>query len=163
MWMSQHEISYEYRTARDKAAQIEILADLNAVSAWEMKKYLCSLGLDVPEVGRAGGRSLTGSRKARVRIDSEAAFRLYDEKKTDPQIAAALGVTESAIMYWRKRNGLHSNCERKRGFDQPKAMELYLKGKCDAEIAGELGMSRSTIGEWRRKRSLAANGKKKRG
>ena len=59
MHMSDAEISAGYRTAKNKAAQVQILADLNAVPREAMEEKLRELGL-LEKIG--GGVSLPGRR-----------------------------------------------------------------------------------------------------
>lgn len=41
--------------------------------------------------------------------DKAAALNLWEEGKTDPEIAEAVGVSAQTIKVWRKREGLKSN------------------------------------------------------
>ena len=52
MQMSDHELLYEYRHAVNPAAQIKVLAELNAVSVDAMRNKLLDLGAD-GTIGRA--------------------------------------------------------------------------------------------------------------
>ena len=45
MHMDEGEIIRSYNQAKDKKKQIEILADLNAIKAAKMKKYLQEVGV----------------------------------------------------------------------------------------------------------------------
>lgn len=47
MYMTENEIVREYRSAKDKRHEIEILADLNATTADEIKKILKANGVDL--------------------------------------------------------------------------------------------------------------------
>lgn len=68
---------------------------------------------------------------------------LYNEGKMDTEIAKILGVSSSAIFYWRKRLGLKSKFTYSKisKIDKEKFEELFNKGLSDRQIAEELDMS----------------------
>lgn len=80
---------------------------------------------------------------------------LYQQGMTDGQIAAQIGVTRSAIAYWRKSNRLAAN--------QPsiekhaRRMSLYRQGMNDCQIAVAMGVHRTSIAEWRTANGLEPN------
>jgi len=49
MHMTDSDIRTSFRNAKDKASQVNILAELNAVSPQHMRDYLEGLGLKVPD------------------------------------------------------------------------------------------------------------------
>ena len=79
---------------------------------------------------------------------------LYNQGKNDRQIADILGVGDTAIYKWRKKNGLKANY-------QPTAndnrLELYNQGLTDQEIAKAINKNASAIKEWRKVNKLKNN------
>lgn len=61
MFMSDAEIATGYRTAKNKAKQVEVLAELNAVSRRTMEEKLVELGL----MEKTGGVSSSQPRRRR--------------------------------------------------------------------------------------------------
>jgi len=80
---------------------------------------------------------------------------LYQQGLSDGQIATQIGVTRSAIAYWRKANKLAAN--------QPslekhaRRMSLYRQGMNDCQIAVAIGVHRTSIAEWRTANGLEPN------
>lgn len=68
---------------------------------------------------------------------------LYNEGKMDSEIAKVLGVSTSAILYWRKKLNLKSKFTYSKisKIDNVKFEELFNKGLSDYVIAKELNMS----------------------
>ena len=58
MYMSDAEIATGYRTAKNKAKQVGVLAELNAVSRRAMEEKLVELGLMEKTGGASPGRHL---------------------------------------------------------------------------------------------------------
>lgn len=103
MQMSDHEILYHYNHAADQAAQVKILAELNAVDVATMRNKLLDLGAqNVPR-----GSSGVPKRKDSVTFDEKRAWELYNEGWCDPDMAKELGVCRKTVADWRKKNGLN--------------------------------------------------------
>ena len=101
MQMSDHEILYEYRHAVNPAAQIKVLAELNAVSVGVMRNKLLDLGAELPAEPTKTPRNLTASV-----IDDARAWELYNEGLCDHDMAEALGVSKKTVANWRQQNDL---------------------------------------------------------
>ena len=100
MQMSDHELLYEYRHAVNPAAQIKVLAELNAVSVGAMRNKLLDLGAELPDV-TITPRNLTASA-----IDGARAWELYNEGLCDHDMAETLGVSKKTVANWRQQNDL---------------------------------------------------------
>ena len=104
MYMSDHEILYDYNHAADQAAQVRILAELNAVDVATMRNKLLDLGAkNVPDEKYAPKRLGSTS------FDESLAFELHSAGGCDEDMAKALGVCRRTIADWRQRNGLRIN------------------------------------------------------
>lgn len=100
MTMTEAEICREYSQAANPAAQIGILADLNVTTKQEIISVLERNGMTFPQDAR---RERKGGGFVKKRgWDTSKAKALYDEKKTDSEIAEAVGVTRSTICAWRR-------------------------------------------------------------
>lgn len=64
MVMDDTEIINSFKQAKDKKNQVQVLADLNGISKKEMQEHLKTLGLEVPPLRGAPGRT----RQARGRL-----------------------------------------------------------------------------------------------
>lgn len=90
-------------------------------------------------------------------------IRLYRAGLTDGEIAREVGVTVSAVGYWRRSRGLPPNRPRGRrgGRLSPEEerirMVLYKRGLSDYAIGKILGRSRTCIRAWRLKKGLPPN------
>ena len=108
--MSDDELRISMAQAKRPREQIQVLADLNAVSPAEMEAHLRELGAEIPGAPQRspsrGGRKLTFS--------EDRALALLAEGKTDLQIAEMVGVSKAAIQGWRARAGLPCNREPRR-------------------------------------------------
>lgn len=99
LFMDDTQLSYEYRTARNPAQMLTILAELNAVPVDIIKQRLCGMGVALPP--------------KRIRWDTEKAAELYRRGMPDRQIANALGISRGCVSSWRKRKRLPVNPEKK--------------------------------------------------
>ena len=108
--MDNEEISVNFRTAANPQKQVQILADLNCVSKYEMGKKLYELGLlEAPPTPAAVAAPAKPREKAPrlqkpKRWDVEHALSLYKAGLTDLEIADSVGVTKSTIGVWRREN-----------------------------------------------------------
>ena len=96
MTMTNEEIVRHYRQASDKAADIKVLADLNATSRNEIIAVLEDAGEKIP--GKSRGSKLDGKIKP-----------LYEQGLNDVKIARQVGCSDTTVANWRKRNGLPVN------------------------------------------------------
>ena len=119
MQMSDHEILYHYNHAVDQAAQVKILAELNAVDVPTMRNKLLDLGAQNVTPVEKLPRRMGG-----VRFDENRAEELYNDGLCDHDIAECLGIGKSTVADWRRRNGLA--CHR--------APPGYIKGKKRSQI-----------------------------
>ena len=109
MYMTEADICREYRQAKDKQAQIGILAELNLCGQAEIAAVLARGGEDVPTVETPPAQVHRGHRRKGSRSwDTVRARALYDEGRTDQEIAKAVGVAPSTVLAWRRDNGLPS-------------------------------------------------------
>ena len=100
MFMTDHEIAYSYKTARSRAAQVTVLAELNGVPISDMQEKLVSLGFREAAhmKKRHGGRPQV--------VDPTHLKELYSQGLTDAEIALKMGVRQNTVTCWRKRTGL---------------------------------------------------------
>lgn len=96
--MSAGEIAQSYREAKDQEMQVGILADLNLCTKEEMEEILRGLGLRQQKEKKHRGRAVT--------FDTAKAHALWDEGRSDEEIAAALDVPVGRFREWRRREGL---------------------------------------------------------
>lgn len=101
--MDDAEIRTSYNTAKNQAAQVQVLSELNAVTPAAMAAKLRELGCDVPEPPEVNQRPL---RAHDVLFDENRARALFAEGKTDLEIAEMLGVSVYAFATWRRKNGM---------------------------------------------------------
>ena len=97
MVMTDLDISYAYRHAKNQPQMIGILADLNGTTRGAMERKLRKLGLDCQYHDK------------RRRLDYDTLQRLYDDGLSDAEIAAAAGCAKSGVASWRYREGLPGN------------------------------------------------------
>ncbi|MBR2132245.1 MAG: hypothetical protein IJ955_06870 [Oscillospiraceae bacterium] len=102
MQMTNEEIVRHYRQAKDKKADIGVLADLNMCSKDEIRAILQDAGVDPRCPVKRGAFS------------NEEALRLYESGLIDAEIGKAVGVSYTIIGIWRKRNGLPTQRERRK-------------------------------------------------
>lgn len=100
MLLSEHEILRDYRQARNKVAQIQILADMNMCSKYEITKYLEQRGVRVLKCGTVAERRET------IRY-------LYDQGLCDEEIAVQTGMKASSVGTIRAKLGLKKHKKRK--------------------------------------------------
>lgn len=117
MHMSDAEISTGYRTAKNKAAQVQILADLNAVPREAMEEKLRELGL-LEKIG--GGEPPRKKMPRPAPFDENRARELHAEGRDDLAISEMLGVRKTAFARWRKEQGLSANYPKYREPGKPK-------------------------------------------
>ena len=107
MFMSNDEICVRYRQAKDKKAQIKILADLNATSKQEIISVLESAGIPLPEKVKQAKPDKPKSQRT-FKFDEDLARQLYDQRLMDKEIAERLGVSKTTIFKWRSQYSLPS-------------------------------------------------------
>ena len=101
--MDDAEIRTSYNTAKNQAAQVQVLAELNAVTPSAMAEKLRELGYDVPEMPEVKQRPL---RAHDVLFDENRARALFAEGKSDLDIAEMLGISVKQFAEWRRKNGM---------------------------------------------------------
>ena len=101
--MDDTEIRTSYNTAKNQAAQVQVLAELNAVTPSAMAAKLRELGCDVPEMPKVNQRPL---RAHDVLFNEDRARALFAEGKSDLDIAEMLGISVSTFSTWRRKNGM---------------------------------------------------------
>ena len=101
--MDDTEIRTSYNTAKNQAAQVQVLSELNATTPQAMAAKLRELGCDVPEPPTVKQRPL---RAHDVLFDENRARALFAEGKTDLEIAEMLGISVYAFATWRRKNGM---------------------------------------------------------
>lgn len=117
-YMGDEELAISFRQAKDKRAQIGVLADLNLCSPFAVAERLENLGELkgtglTPEQFNKTFTPLDGSlrsskgkrRKKTWPFDEQAARALYEAGKTDDEMRLALGTTSYQIKSWRFANG----------------------------------------------------------
>ena len=102
--MDDTEIRTSYNTAKNQAAQVQVLAELNATTPQAMAAKLRELGCDVPEMPEVKQRPL---RAHDLILDETRARALFEEGKSDLDIAEMLGISVYAFATWRRKNGLN--------------------------------------------------------
>ena len=101
--MDDTELRTSYNTAKNQAAQVQVLAELNAVPQAVMAEKLRELGCDVPVLQEVKQKPL---RAKEVLFDENRARALFAEGKSDLEIAEMLGISVYAFGTWRRKNGM---------------------------------------------------------
>ena len=101
--MDDAEIRTSYNTAKDPKAQIKVLAELNVTTPSAIAAKLRELGCDVPDMPEVKQRPL---RAHDVLFDEDRARALFEEGKSDLDIADMLGISVSTFAAWRRKNGM---------------------------------------------------------
>lgn len=108
MVMSDSEILRQYRDAKNKKAQVGILADLNCCTKKEISEKLASLGV--------------------LNVEQESPFgkqfeELYNQGMSDAEIAEKMGAPKSDVTSWRRDRGLKANYPKRetKPKEEPKA------------------------------------------
>lgn len=101
--MDDTEIRTSYNTAKNQAAQVQVLSELNAVPQAVMAEKLRELGCDVPVLQEVKQKPL---RAKEVLFDENLARALFAEGKSDLEIAEMLGISVYAFATWRRKNGM---------------------------------------------------------
>lgn len=130
MYMDEGEIVRDYLQAKDRKAQVAILADLNLTTRSHILDILAQNGVNVHK----------------RKLEDHELMRLYKDGLNDSQIARELGVSATAIKHWRIKNGLKVS-----------KMDLWEEGKNDCQIAKIIGCTPSAICQWRKRNSLPRN------
>ena len=141
MYMDEGEIVRDYLQAKDREAQVAILADLNLTTRSHILDILSQNGVNVHK----------------RKLGDHELMRLYKDGLNDSQIARELGVSATAINRWRIK--LDANFKRKKVSKKNESllMDLWKAGKNDCQIAKIIGCTPSTIWQWRKRNSLPRN------
>jgi len=116
MFMTDEEISTSYRQAKDREAQVKVLAELNGTDRHAMEVKLQALGLREMKEGRKEGRRAPS-------IDEGRALALLSEGGSDLEVAEMLGCSQAAFAAWRRKRGLPPNRKPFKGGKKPAAAE----------------------------------------
>ena len=103
--MDDAEIRTSYNTAKNQAAQVQVLAELNGVSTAVMAEKLRGLGCELPELPASWLKAAPLKEKG-PGFDMDRARALFAEGKSDLEIAEMLGCSEYQFARWRRKNGL---------------------------------------------------------
>lgn len=127
MEMDKSEIAVSFRLAKDKKAQIKMLADLNLCSPWHIATLLDEMGelrqhdltpdMFSNHFTPVGGSKKTkprGQKRPRVVMDEIRAMELYKDGLDDLAMSEALGVGVCRVEEWRKRMHLKTQKRRKK-------------------------------------------------
>ena len=101
--MDDTELRTSYNTAKNQAAQVQVLSELNAVPQAVMAEKLRELGCDVPVLQEVKQKPL---RAKEVLFDENRARALFAEGKSDLDIAEMLGISVKQFAEWRRKNGM---------------------------------------------------------
>lgn len=95
MYMDEYEITQSYLQAKDRKAQVRILAELNLTSKQAIMDVLARRG---------------AAQKEQFAPKEETRMLLYRLGLNDREIAERLGVDRQIILLWRRKNNLTANC-----------------------------------------------------
>ena len=137
MDMTNEEICRHYRLAKDKDADIQVLADLNTTTRDTIKSILSSAGEHV---------KAKKPQQQQLKFDRVHAKELYDMGLDDRTIAKRLGIARSTVYDWRTKNNLpiHRKLPEKkevRKVDKPKGADNTAVKNQDVSIT-DLAMLR---------------------
>ena len=166
------ELTQSFKLAKNKREQVQILADLNCRSAFEIAEILeregafKGLGMAARQFSN-NYRPVAAARPKRrgtprAVFDEAEALRMWDEKVPLREMAQRLGVAHNTIERWVKRNNLtrdHMHPGRvpqsvRDPIDELRAKELFDEGLDDLAIAEALGCTISRVVEFRRRTRL---------
>ena len=172
MEMDKSEIAVSFRLAKDKKAQIKMLADLNLCSPWHIATLLDEMGelrqhdltpdMFSNHFTPVGGSKKTkprGQKRPRVVMDEIRAMELYKDGLDDLAMSEALGVGVCRVEEWRKRMHLKTQKRRKKAENvkketkpaqPPEQAEQYQTATATAEPAAAPETSPLTLGEFLR-------------
>ena len=97
-------------------------------------------------------------RRSGAAFNQDFAYNLWKDGKTDQEIGTVLGVSQTAVLQWRRRKNLTPNGRRgpKKNLEwRERARKLYDAGpSTDREIGKAVGVSESAIQHWRKEEGL---------
>lgn len=96
--------------------------------------------------------------RSRPRLDYDRMLTLYDQGKSDQEIADEMNCAKETVRGWRARRELppNVNMPRKR-VDTEKVRALYMAGFSDRRIADMVGCSSNAVLDWRHREKLPPN------
>lgn len=155
--LSPREIRERYNWAADKSEILQVLADLTCSTPAEVAGLL-----NVEYRPRSVRCAYTPKteRKSNVKVNPEKMLALYQQGKTDKEIAAELDYSVTSVGKWRRKMGLALIPAAKPCVDSDAAMGLYRKGFTDRQIANLLGVTKSAIIGWRHRKGLVCVSKR---
>lgn len=104
--MPDDELTVMWRQAKDQREQVKILAELNGVSTAVMAEKLTALGCQLPELPASWLQGVPPLKAKDPIFDMDRARALFEEGKSDLEIAEMLGCSEYQFARWRCKNGL---------------------------------------------------------
>jgi len=172
MDIDKSEIAVSFRLAKDKRNQVELLADLNQCSPYNIAKALDEIGelrkfdltpdmfssrfVPVAADKKPEGRA---PKRPRVVMDEIRAMELYEDGLDDLAMSEALGVGVCRVEEWRKRMHLKTQKRRKKAENvkketkpaqPPEHAEQYQTATATGEPAASPETSPLTLGEFLR-------------
>lgn len=102
MTMTEEDICKEYREAKDRKAQVGILAELNGCSKEKIAEVLESAGIQAEGVNR------------KKKLPEDRMLELYDRGLSDEAIAREIGCSGPTVSKWRREKGLKTMKEKLR-------------------------------------------------
>lgn len=94
MMMTEADICKEYREAKDRKAQVGILAELNGCTKEKIAEVLESAGIQAEGVSR------------KKKLPEDRMLKLYDWGLNDEAIAREIGCSGPTVSKWRREKGL---------------------------------------------------------
>lgn len=139
MMMTEEEIRTSYREARYPTKQIQILAELNLVSAEEIKRI-------VGYIPKKRTRRYN-TKWALRQEDEDAIVALWREGATIAQIAARVGIPTHAVDYFKEkhRDLCPHRSHRLSGEQYEEIKRRHLNGDDAWRIANAVGINLSTV------------------
>ena len=166
------ELSQSFKLAKNKREQVQILADLNCRSAFEIAEILeregAFKGLDMSARQFSNNyRPVAGARPKRrgtprAVFDEAEARRMFEDKVPVREMAQRLGIGCKTVERWIERNHLTRTGMRhgpvpqsvRNPIDELRAKELFDDGLDDLAMAEALGCSVKRVIEFRRRTRL---------
>ena len=101
MKMSEFEILRDYRQAKDKVEQVQILADMNLCTKKEMASFLEKHGIT--------------TQKCNAKFDTrQSVERMSEQGMTDEEIAGEIGLKPSSVAQIRIKLGLKKHKKKRK-------------------------------------------------
>lgn len=92
-----------------------------------------------------------------TKTDNDAISRLYEQGKTDTQIARTLGISDTTVAKWREEAGVPGHGSKTRSWDTDLALRMYKEGSDDMTIGREISVGVESVRAWRKENDLPTN------